>query len=88
MCEKEGNDHGCCCCCGSYVGVIFFGILSALAFIGDIINLMKVAAWDVEDDCKATCTTDAQGNVTCTPSDAVEACKDFFGQVKGYAMTA
>ena len=67
MCEKEGNDHGCCCCCGSYVGVIFFGIMSALALIGDIINLMKIAAWDVEKDCAGTCTTDINGNQTCTP---------------------
>lgn len=52
MCEKEGNDQGCCCCCGSYVGVIVFGIMSALEFIGAIINLMQAAAMDPAEMCK------------------------------------
>ena len=41
MCEKEGNDQGCCCCCGSYVGVIVFGILTAIGFFSALIQLIS-----------------------------------------------
>ena len=48
MCKDETNDKACCCCGPSYIGVIVFGVLTAIALPLNIVGLIwpSQKGWD------------------------------------------
>ena len=37
--QKIKNDKGCCLCCASWIGVLVFGVLTAVGLLNSVLDL-------------------------------------------------